>query len=344
MATKTYNDEEKAILFQHPLKLELTNEQILLKLYKNKELYGLYNDMINQVNATKNTEKESKQKKKLVIDNIYTLKTGASYELDLNDFNHVKSNTKKLFENIFIDIDFDSFKWNFRLKNKKFDIVTQKFTRFKSDICTFFTLPMNLEDLFSLTPIEYLCEYMKITKPKMKRTIELYENYLLANDYDNLSFINRSNLIDAIIAVNFNFINSKHVEELLCFLNITGVNDFKLNDFLAICLFSERYFLEETISIISTKLNIDVNSICVYQMEQSVIENLDFNLIEHKLCSINNKQMKSKYLENLLLLISNQTKKLYQNHLKSDCYKNKSQKIYANEYREVNFIKINEII
>jgi hypothetical protein len=318
--------EEKIILFQNPNKLGLTKEEILLKFEKNRNLFNLYHDLNSNALVGDDEKVKKRFNNKIVIDNLYKNKINPSNEIEIDlkkDFNEVKKEFKKLFENIYFDIDSSSLKWNIKSKEEKSNDALFNFK--KRQLSSIFELPLNYEELSSLTAVEYICMHARIFKPIMNRLIRVFENYSeITNDYSSQPYVNRKSLISTI--VNFNLIEKDNsIEEFLEFLGINKTQqEFLRDEFLAICLFSERYFLGTEIS----------NLKIIYEIEENLIENLDFQLIESKEFNC------LKNLKNLLFFISKQTNTLYLNSLQN---MQTCKKIHFNEYRSSNYIKINQL-
>ena len=347
--------EEKVILFQKPVQLKLTPEQVLLKFQNHKNLIKSYNDsIIEAASSSKNSlveENNTRSTKnrlnnKLVIDNLYTnkLRPTIQIELDLkNDFKEIKKEFKKPLENVFFDIDSATIKQNYKLKERKADqILHSKVITSKTHLVTVFELPLNFEDLSLLTPIEYLCGFVRVLKPKMNRLVELFERNLEVDDYGEV-FASRVNLTNSVTTVNLNCLEQNKVEELLEFLGIDKAKkNFTFYEFLAICLFSERYFLH---TVLSTNDNAEMKSLFIYLVEQNLIENLDFTLIKR----YSNELTCSEHLRSLLLFVAEQSNKLYSDYLKNmeiEVYKKNVKlfkTIHSNEYRTENYVKINQV-
>ena len=316
--------EEKIILFQSPNKLGLSKEEILLKFQNNRNLINFYHESNSNVITDDDKKVKNRFNDKIVIDNLYKSKINPSKQLEIDfkkDFNEVKKEFKKTFENIYFDIDNSSLKWNIKLKEIKSEDIFFIKTRRLSSI---FQQPLNFKELSNLTPIEYICSNVLVFKPITNRLTRIFNKYSeITNDYSSSAYIDRTSLFKTIL--NFNLIErSPNIEDFLTFLGIDKTKqEFLLNEFLAICVFSERFFLDTS------------NLKLIYEYEDNLSENLDFRLIEL------NEIDCSENLKNLLLLIAKQSKTLYLNYNRNS----KSQKsiLYLNEYRSSNYVKINQL-
>lgn len=391
--------EEKLILFQDPLRLNLSHDQVLLKLCKSKKLLDLYlqyidnkehvyskePDSVKDISRAqvkepikyKFTSKEQQYQRKdsiltktqsidtiiskqsfhdkIQINNIYLDKFQPSKQIEFdikNDFKEVKPEYKKLFEDIYIDIDSNKLKDDIKIMKMKLLHENNHSFKINIEVNTIFKLPVNLNCLLELSLMDYLKKYTYSTRRCLQKINELYVKNSLLNDNNEFT-VNRNSLISAIIFLNNNMVNENEVK--LYLTDVLGVNtlcdSFYKIEFQVICLASERYFFTKFFEISIDNRIIKRNFKISYNIEQNLLEKLDLELFERFFLmsnensnNENNNNYKNNnsyannklnpYLKNFLLFLTRQAQALYDYYLiKHKNLKAFVKNVYSNEYR-----------
>jgi hypothetical protein len=177
---------------------------------------------------------------------------------------------------------------NFKLKQ------SGKLPFYLNEKTTWFKLPSNLTSLNHMTPLEYLKSYVCALKLRLVYLKNLFNKHKYEESLIRLNrskdFVFKDNMLNVLRELSQFQLNTKELDEFVDFLDLNSVNEFDLNEFLGLILFSEIYFYKKFFPFIqSTHYN------CVN-------ERLDFNYLftkfDSKLINTNKK------LYNLLKLIN----------------------------------------